>query len=191
VRPPFRRLTVEFYTQGDCGDLAVRLHELTGWPLAGNVDGDGAMFAKYLQATRGWSHAMVRTPEGLYLDVTGARTAHDVKKHWLGQRVHRPEGGEHGMALRELRDVWQTPFYREPSARRRARTLRVAQRVLTLYAQRPVAQDFVPVSWWTNNHEFIGMDDDRPRVHYTPLPRLRCEGAIRDILRDERQPATL
>lgn len=157
MRARFNQDTVDLFTQGDCGALAARIHELTGWPVCGVRVGVGAGVDPALVHTRTWTHVMVRTPEGLYLDVTGARTAPDTKKHWMGEQVERPTGTRHDEVLVEIRDVWLSPFDEYTPQERRARACAVARRVLTLYSQRPEVQDFVPVSWWTSNPEFIGL----------------------------------
>ena len=157
TRPAFNTGTVDYFTQGECGALAVRLHELTGWPVCGVVEGTPHGVDPDLRVTRGWSHALVRTPEGLYLDVTGARIGREVEKHWLGETVAHHVGSVQERVVLEVRDHWGSPYDDYTPRERRARACRMAQRLLRLYQQHRSATDFVPVSWWTRNPEFIGM----------------------------------
>lgn len=56
---------VQKYTAGRCADLALSINEATGWPiyLVGYYGDD--------EDVPGWTHAVVKTPDGRFLDVEG------------------------------------------------------------------------------------------------------------------------
>src|SRR4030042_1192236 len=56
------------YHVGDCHQLAAVISRATGWDFA-IFDGAGA-------------HVTVITPDGQYLDITGPRTAEDIRAQW-------------------------------------------------------------------------------------------------------------
>jgi N12 class adenine-specific DNA methylase len=62
----------EDYTTGRCGDLAIALSNLTGWPVT--VVG----YNTENPEAPGWVHAGVTTPDGRFLDVTGLHDPDDV-----------------------------------------------------------------------------------------------------------------
>jgi hypothetical protein len=62
---------VHRFTAGDCHQLALRLHQLTGWPLVAFDGGDGEPLV----------HAGVMTPDGRVVDVRGLQT----QDQWLGR----------------------------------------------------------------------------------------------------------
>ena len=67
---------VALFGHGDCAALARALHDQTGWPLAlvrtaGTRPGD-----------RTWVHAAVRRPDGLLVDIWGARPEQDAVDYW-------------------------------------------------------------------------------------------------------------
>lgn len=66
------------FTGGWCGELAVAMHDATGWPIVLVCDEDG----ETPDALPIWLHAGVRTPDGLFLDVTGAHDDETVIKAW-------------------------------------------------------------------------------------------------------------
>lgn len=55
------------FGRGHCHSLALAIHELTGWPLAGMYDFHGTL-----------SHVLVWMPDGMLLDVNGVRTEEEV-----------------------------------------------------------------------------------------------------------------
>jgi hypothetical protein len=75
TEPPTDQEILE-YTNGGCGQLARALAELTAWQVAvvGVYDEAGAVDM--------WGHAVVETPSGKYLDVTGIQTAHELLMSW-------------------------------------------------------------------------------------------------------------
>lgn len=66
---------VTAFTEGDCWALAIAVHKMTGWPLVLA----GTDSASDLD---GYSHVMVRMPDGLLLDITGASTVEEVEATW-------------------------------------------------------------------------------------------------------------
>ena len=74
---------VEYFTEAYCYALALELHARRGWPLWICHDID----------MRDGVHALVRLPDGLYLDVCGARTAQAVKADWHGTIFRRVSPG--------------------------------------------------------------------------------------------------
>jgi hypothetical protein len=62
---------LERFTEGDCHILAVRIHRLTGWPLATFAD-DGFPH----------THCFVQCPDGEYLDVEGKRPEAAFRDAW-------------------------------------------------------------------------------------------------------------
>ena len=63
------------YTQGDCWALAQELRRLTGWQVwvVAQRQGDSAD-----PHPDHWSHMLVRTPQGEFLDIEGVRSASDL-----------------------------------------------------------------------------------------------------------------
>lgn len=59
------------YTQGLCGEFAVALSGLTGWPVVLVYDMGGCPV-----------HAMVLRPDGMYLDVEGVQDRFAVYDRW-------------------------------------------------------------------------------------------------------------
>lgn len=91
------------FTRGHCAELALALHDRTGWPLRivvqANIDwvslaDDPAVLAAadqghripygYLQQL--WAHVLVERPDGLLVDINGARTPDTVidEHDWNG-----------------------------------------------------------------------------------------------------------
>ncbi|GAA4198648.1 hypothetical protein [Actinocatenispora rupis] len=71
----------EAFSWGLCHLLACALHEITGWPF-------GVLEQSYATGAWSWVHAAVITPDGLLLDVHGAR-------HWREAEAERRHfGGE-------------------------------------------------------------------------------------------------
>lgn len=63
------------YTQGDCHELAIAIHKVTGWTTCA--------FDDYGEPNY---HAFVKTPSGTFLDVRGEQTWEELygewSKHW-------------------------------------------------------------------------------------------------------------
>lgn len=53
----------ETFTRGQCHSLAFALHELTGWPIV--------LMGEVWEGGSSWHHAVVRHPDGGYVDVYG------------------------------------------------------------------------------------------------------------------------
>lgn len=72
----------EWFTQGDCGELASELHRLTGYPVvAVGIRGrtvDGTM----------WDHIAVRAPDGRVIDVTGIQPEEETRKAWSSRGLY-------------------------------------------------------------------------------------------------------
>lgn len=66
-----RVMLTRAFTSSDCGDFAVMLHEMTGYPLMNLLGPDGFPI-----------HTFARTPDGLALDVLGVSTDADVARRY-------------------------------------------------------------------------------------------------------------
>ena len=92
---------VRAFTRGQCAELAVALHDRTGWPLRVLVQGANSWLsladdeAVYAAARRGdplpstylynlWGHVMVERPDGRLVDIYGARTPDTVLAEQIG-----------------------------------------------------------------------------------------------------------
>lgn len=73
----------ERYTHRDCQQLAIALHEATGWPYAAVCDG----YSEELD-TYGWMHMGVVTPDGFFLDVEGAHIVDDILSQYCELSEH-------------------------------------------------------------------------------------------------------
>jgi hypothetical protein len=66
------------YLRGHCHSLALALAQLSGWSVVihSGISGNLSSLA----------HCLVKTPQGLYLDIAGLRTARQVKDQawWFG-----------------------------------------------------------------------------------------------------------
>jgi len=67
------------YKQWACGDLALALHEKTGYPLVVLSYDDGS------GSRDNWVHAAVQTPEGKILDVEGLKTKQETIDEWSAE----------------------------------------------------------------------------------------------------------
>jgi hypothetical protein len=66
------RLTAQYrFSYGDCHILAMRIHRLTGWPIATFCDSCGPH-----------THAFVRHPDGDIVDVNGKQTEQEFRLRW-------------------------------------------------------------------------------------------------------------
>jgi hypothetical protein len=76
----------EYFTEGYCHELALELNRRTGWELwacvsPGSQNGDGGC------------HALVRLPDGWFLDIEGVRDADQVKTSWPDTVLRRVSPG--------------------------------------------------------------------------------------------------
>lgn len=76
------------YTHGGCYDLALAIHDITGWPIYGQCwmgrydedrfdDGDEMAPCYDCEEGEAVDHAVVMTPKGTLLDVLGERAIDD------------------------------------------------------------------------------------------------------------------
>lgn len=87
VRFASRPGTVLRYTNGECGALAEAIHKRTGWPI-------------HVLKERGIRlHAVVKTPDGRYLDVEGLWPRDLLLRHWRATSL-APVG----------RKVWESSY---------------------------------------------------------------------------------
>jgi len=72
----------EWFTQGDCGNLAKELNRVTGYPIvAVGIRG------KAIDGTS-WEHVAVRAPDGRILDVTGIQPSEETEKAWSSHGLY-------------------------------------------------------------------------------------------------------
>lgn len=110
----------EYFTEGYCHELALEISRRTGWELwacvyPGSPGGDGGC------------HALVRLPDGWFLDVEGCRDADEVKTSWPGTVLRRVSAGY----FRHWSDDWG------PVNRRRV--VSAANRLLRELRYEPIA----------------------------------------------------
>lgn len=78
---PLRPLTVEYFTNGACHTLAIEIHKRTGWKLYVLLEphdyGVNPM------------HALVKLPDGRYLDACGIQTREELFKSWPAAYLRR------------------------------------------------------------------------------------------------------
>lgn len=99
----------EFFGYGGCCLLAAALHECSGWPL---------LTYKRIIAGRTLHHVHmgVRTPGGMFLDITGARTDESVTEDYgpgWTQEVTLDEAVEFGAILTPWDSGFETPVIPE------------------------------------------------------------------------------
>lgn len=68
-------LAFKVYMEGDCWKLAYALHELTGWELYTMSPANDPY---------DWTHVMVKTPTGQFMDVTGIHDGAAFTRVWIG-----------------------------------------------------------------------------------------------------------
>lgn len=66
-----RDVLIRAFGSSDCGDFAVMLHEMTGYPIVNLMGLDGIPI-----------HSFVRTPDGQALDILGTHSDMDVAKRY-------------------------------------------------------------------------------------------------------------
>ena len=67
---------VDWFSHGHCVDLAVALHERTGWPFAVVADGND------VEGVTPWVHIGVQRPDGAIVDVNGASDPDEWTEEW-------------------------------------------------------------------------------------------------------------
>jgi len=92
----FHEDTVLRYTNGECGALAEAISRRTGWPISLLEIGDEPRAAE---------HAVVRAPDGRYLDIQGLWTARDLLNHWS---PHDDSARLRGVGEYEWDEEWST-----------------------------------------------------------------------------------
>ena len=141
---PFSKSEVMRYTDGYCARLACSLRGLTQseagspWPIS------GVTFRPLVQGEHllrpdlpgNWQHVMCRTPEGLYIDVTGIHTARAVREIWEG-KVRTPR--DQIETVIHLLAFWQATSSKDASD--------VAWRIYRQWQADPSPRAFVPLSW--------------------------------------------
>jgi hypothetical protein len=107
--PRFSTATIDYFTQGLCHELALEINRRTDWPLWACIEDDGF--------ERRGVHALVRLPDGRFLDVRGLQDKDEVRSHWKRPQLRRVSAGY-------FKDWWH---YEEIN---RARVRRTAARLL-------------------------------------------------------------
>ena len=74
-RPRFAPATVDYFSNGYCHELALELNRRTGWELWACVERSADFSSCGV-------HALVRLPDGRFLDVFGSQAASEVHKRW-------------------------------------------------------------------------------------------------------------
>lgn len=74
----FTQRELEAFNYGDCWQLALAIHELTGWKMIGvGVEGQA-----HKGGFRDWCHIAILTPENKILDINGIQSKEEVIKKW-------------------------------------------------------------------------------------------------------------
>lgn len=68
---------LERYTYGDCYLLAWHLHQQSGWPVVLVTASPSSP-----EAAGDWNHVVVKSPEGIYLDIKGAHEEEALRHSW-------------------------------------------------------------------------------------------------------------
>lgn len=74
----FTEREIEAFNYGDCWQLSLVIHDMTGWRLVGvGVEGQDDK-----GGYRDWCHIAVLTPDNKVLDINGLQTKEEVLKKW-------------------------------------------------------------------------------------------------------------
>lgn len=87
------------FTNGECGALAEAIHRRTGWPIAVITTS-----CAHLEESQ---HAVVKIPDGRYVDIEGIWTEDDLLAHWTNDYGY--DWASQELCLRDLTDEqWES-----------------------------------------------------------------------------------
>lgn len=92
---------VSIYMHGRCGDFAIALHDVIGWPIKAVIEDDNVFDGATGGAAHHW---VVQAPDGRYLDAEGWKTEEDL----LNSYGFLADEGQTIVLARTTRDdVWE------------------------------------------------------------------------------------
>jgi len=81
--------THDDYLQGNCASLALKLHDLTGWPiyLLSDPDGDATWQMDDDDDEMEYTHVVIEHPSGKYFDTKGLRSGREIADDFAVERL--------------------------------------------------------------------------------------------------------